>query len=146
MLLVGTTLFCSVLCKLRRDHFPCQVCAVLYGSQGWCAETNAAMAESLPWLCAFPRGAVGCWQPTPAEHFLVGLFPPGNRRLEQIQKRGGMDRAGTRLLSLFCQGLAKAAWCGHPGPYTVHSQGSVLLGRDAESHWPVLEAVQSQPK
>lgn len=106
MLLMGTTLFCSALCKLRRDQFPCQVCAVLCDSQGWWTVADAAVAESLPWLCTLPWGEVGCEQPTPAEHFLVGLFPPAVRKQEQIQKSGGMYQAGIWTMSLCCHRLA----------------------------------------
>lgn len=80
---MGMTLFYSALCKLRRAHFPC--CSVLCDSQGWCTVADAAVAKNLPWLCMFPWGEVDCLQPTPPEHFSVELFPPGIRKLAQIQ-------------------------------------------------------------
>ena len=126
MLLMGMTLFCSALCKLRRDPFPC--CAVLCDFQGWCTVADAAVVESLPWLCTFPRGEVGCSQPTPAEHFLVALFPPGIRKLEQIQKRSGMDQAGIWTMSLCCHRLATDLQR-QPGADTQPHAQSIVRGQ-----------------
>lgn len=57
-----------------------------------------------------------------------------------------MDQAGVWTMSLCCHRLAKAAWCRYPGPHTVHSEGSIRLDIDAESHQAMLDTVQSQPK
>lgn len=107
MLLMVTTLFCSALCKLRRHHFPCRVCAV------W-PVADAAMAESLPWLCTSIPGEVCC----SLSIFLLGLFPPGVRKMEQMQKRSGMDQAGVWTISSSCHRLAKAAWNRSPAPHS----------------------------
>lgn len=103
------------------------------------------MANSLRWLWTFHWGKL-----LTDEHFLIGLFPPGTRKTEQIQKRDGMDQAGVWLTSLHCYSLA-TAWERQPGayiqPHTVHSTAVVsTTGQRCRKPLGCAGGFQSQPK
>lgn len=116
-LLIGMTLFCS---ELRKDLFPC--CAAPCDSQGSCMVADAAVAESLPWLCTFPWGKVGCSQPAPVEHFFGWIISSWHQKTWANPKEG-WDGSGryldhVPLLPQTWHRLAKAACCRCPAPHS----------------------------
>lgn len=99
----------------------------------------------LPWLRAGLGSA--CFpevrSAAPAERFLAGLFSPGVRKLEKIQKRGGMDQAGIWTMSLCCHRLGAGTQ-----PHTESiARGQYGWKRAAESPrlcWRLCRASQNE--